>query len=257
MIISLRNVFFLVFLLLSSHAAFASPREDAVFIVERSGSGEALDALREHLRESFVDVYERPLSEQGIEIADRDRFKDLIPDEDVEPFVQRFLSEQVEVYLSNYSPEELAFVAAGLRLDNDATIEDVWSAAYQDKFSTALEQARGDAVLSGSEDPEFLAMEEFALALAALADSGVMQDMAADMGRDMKLGLAFVGALVSYRRDIKAFERELDSPVIVAATQDEGILAFANPIQRQTLRRQLGPTEASTGIRFIRPPIRN
>jgi len=74
----------------------------------------------------------------------------------------------------------------------------------------------------------------------------------------MRSGVASIFILVSFGHEIGRLERDLDNPVVLAALRTDGVLKFANPVQRQTLLRQLStPNDSRDGAgtaRFVKPP---
>lgn len=242
-------------LLLSGHDTLATPRSDASYIAQRNLDAEAVGALRRYLKRSFVPVYFRPISGLGIKIVDHDGFADLIPDKDVEPFIHRFTSELRDNYISIYTPKQLVSLAALLRADEDASVQEIFSKEYRRKQAAALEQARARAKSSGSDEPLVLALEEFMVQLDAFISS-FGENGAEEFAQDIALSIAPIFILARYGHEIARLERGLDNPVIIAVLKADGVLKFANPVQRQTLLRKLSTSEKADGIRFSRPPAR-
>lgn len=252
----MRNLFkaiFLISLLLSGQATLATPTADASFIIQRGLDPVWQESFHRQLKEAFVTAYFKPVSGNGIEIANMDMFVDLIPDEDIAPFTARLISANVEIYLSIYTPDQLAMIASVLRSDIDATVEEIFSKKYQQEYAVALEQARTNAQLLGSDDSLVVELEEITKQIDALLA------MAEDRGPEamrhiLKLGLTQVFAIVGFSRQIKLIEKEPDNPVTIAAIETNGVLNFANPVQRTTLLSQLSTSKNTGGIHFIRPP---
>lgn len=243
----------LTILLHSGQAALATPKDDALYIVQRNLGATEVAKIRRLLKQSFVPVYFKPLSALGIKLGDGERFTDLIPDEDVEPFLEHFLLQNVEIFVSNYRPDQLAWMASLLRADEDSSLEEILSEKYQTKAIAALEQARAKATPSGAGDPLVIGLEELVLQLDAFNtmfdDVGIeefSQDFAASMGS--------LFLLINYGHEIAEHKRELDNPVTIAVIEADGILKFSNRVQRQNLLRQLSASEHKGGIRFIKPP---
>ncbi|MCG3268898.1 hypothetical protein [Yoonia sp. I 8.24] len=245
----------LVLTLTCGHAAFATPESDARFIAQRQLGPEGLDSFRGRLNESFADVYFEPLAGLGIELIDQDRFAALVPDEDVAPFVDRFLGYTAESYLSVYSPAQLEAIATLLRADDDMTVEDVFSQNYLKQHIAALELARASIPLSGSDDPQVKVGEEFAVQLSAA--TMLLEVAVEDLVQQVALGAGFIGIFIGYANEIDQLEREIDNPVTIGALKADAILEFANPVQRQDLLRQLTRSESTGGIQFIPAPTRS
>ncbi len=207
------------------------------------------------LKEAFVASYFKPISGLGVEIADIDRFVDLIPDEEIAPYVNRLKSKTVELYLSVYSPEQLASIAAILRADKDATMEEILSLEYERRHAAALEQARTSAQPSGSDDPLVIEIEESAVQVNALATT-LEGGGGEAIGRSMGLGLATLFTVMGYSREIAQIEQKPDNPIAIAALRADGILSFANPVLQKTLLRRFSPSERTGGIQFKKPPVK-
>ena len=243
-------------LLFGGHASFATPQSDARYIAERDADPASLRASRQFLKQAFVSVYLRPLAGFGTKLADETRARNLIPEEDIAPYLDLLLSRTVEAYLSAYTPEQLASMAALLRADEDATVQDILSAEYRRKYMSALADARAQAEPSGSNDPVIVGLEEIVLKVEAF--NAAFDDNAGEaLAQDLFTATVPFLAIVQYGHEIDAIKRELDNPVTIALIQADGIITFANPVQRQTLLRQLVDSEETAGIRFITPPARN
>ncbi len=244
-------------LVLSGQVALATPQADANYIAQRSMNPTALNDLRRMLKEPFVAVYFRPLSELGIEIVDMDRFVDLIPDEDIAPVLDRYMSGTARQYLSTYTPEQLSAMAALLRADPDTSMLEILSEVYQRKLTAALEQARTEAKPSGLDDPRVIELEELSVqlnAFNALFDDDVTFFFAPDTAASSIATLLFIGG---YGREVAQLHREPNNPVTMAAIEAFGILRFANPVQRQTVLRQYSVSEDTGGVRFAKPLSRS
>ncbi len=243
-------------LLFCGQASLATPREDALFIVQRSSSPAWDDRVDLMLREAFVATYFRPISGQSVEIADFDRFIELIPDQDIAPYVERMNSEMVEVVLSIYRPDQLVRYAAALRADENATLQDIFEAETQRRSAAELERARLNRQRSGSDDPNVIALEELVVELdatTALLQGETGENLAQSMAGSMKT----LSMLMGFTREIRQIEQPPNNPVTIAALKADGILSFANPVQRQSLLRQFSTSENSGGsssILFVRPP---
>ena len=250
---NLFKLLLLTSLWLSGQVALATPQADASFIAQRNQDPAWMKTVRQMLKESFVTVYFRPISGHGVKIANVDQFIELIPDEDIAPYVDRLMSRTVEIYLSVYTPEQLASIATVLRADEDATVEEIFSEEYQQRYAAALEQARSNAHSSGSDDPLVIGLEELTVQLNAV--SAMLKGGGAErLGQDMALGIGSLFTVMGYSREITKIEREPNNPVTIAAIKADGVLRFANPVQRQTLLRQLSASKNTGGIRFIKPP---
>jgi hypothetical protein len=214
-----------------------------------------LKFVRHFLKRAFAGVYTRPFVELGIEIIDGDQVIELVPDEDVAPYIDRFLSQRTRFYTSIFTPEQLAFLAESLRKDKDISLQELLSDKYRKELAAALEKARAARSSSGSADPTVQALEEW---LAQLdATTKVLADNAESIGKSIALSIAPLLQLNAYGHEIARLHRELDNPVAIAALKKDGVLKFANPVQRQALLRQLVAPEEKSGVRFLRPPPRN
>jgi hypothetical protein len=231
----------LVLTLTCGHAAFATPESDARFIAQRQLGPEGLEACRGIFKETFAHVYFEPLAGLGIELIDQDRFAALVPDEDVAPFIDLLIAYAAENYLSDFSPAKLEAVATLLRADADVTVKEVLSRNYLEQQITALEQVQAE--------------EEFVAQLSAA--SMLMASIGEDPFQQAGLGIRVMGALGSYAREIDQLEREIDNPVVIDGLKADGILEFANPVQRQDLLRQLTRSESTGGIQFIQAPTQS
>lgn len=243
----------IVCLPLNGQMAFATPQDDARFIVERGQTTAQTQTFEDYLRKAFVTVYARPLSEFGIEIADTDQFMALIPDTDIAPYVERMTAEYIETYLSVYTPEQLAVIATLLRTDENATLKSIIEQENRQRYAAALAQAHADFPQSGSTDPLVIGIEEMTLQLDVfntLFDDDGAEQLAQGIGR----GMSILFTLMRYDREIKSLQPARDHPVTIAALKANGVLAFSNPVQRQTLLRQLAPPTTTGGIQFIKPP---
>jgi len=247
--------FLLAALFLSAQVALATPQADANYIAQRNLSPTVLIDLKRMLKEPFVPVYFRPLSELGIEIVDMDRFVDLIPDEDIAPVLDRYMSGTAKKYLSTYTPEQLAAMAALLRADPDTSMLEILSEVYQQKLTASLEQAGTEAKPSSLDDPQVRALQELSVQLNAVnADDDVTFFLDPDTAASSIAALLLFGG---YGREVAKLHREPNNPVTMAAIEEDGILRFANPVQRQTLLRQFSESENTGGARFVKPPSRN
>ncbi|KJZ19916.1 hypothetical protein [Loktanella sp. S4079] len=243
----------LVTFMLSGQAILATPLSDARYIAQRDLDHAALSTMQRLLKGQFVNVYLRPFSGLGIEVIDEDRFIDLIPDEDVAPFLDHYLAQSAENYLSIYTPEQLASMATLLRTNDDASMEEILSEEYRRELEIAVEKARTTAQPSGSDDPLVLGLEEMIVQLEAI---NVMLDGdgAEAIAQHFTASIAPLFMLMRYSREISQLERDFDNPVTIAVLNEHGILRFANPVQRQTLLRQLSASKDTGGIQFITPP---
>jgi hypothetical protein len=235
--------------LVTGHAALASPRDDAVYIVQRDLTPEWLDRVRSTIGRAFVFVYSKPLLRLNIEVADEDQFLELIPDEDIAPFVERYRVGLVEAYLSVYTPEQLAVVAEFLRADEGAKAEDLFSEVYLQKHIDALQHARANAQTLSSDDPQVKELEEFIAHQNASMAS--LEDSIDEIAQDTTVAFATLFTLMGYVMEINELEREFDHPVTVAALKTDGVFNYSNPVQRQTLIRELSSFESTSGIQFI------
>lgn len=245
--------FILLSFLVFGQATLASPHDDARLIVQRSSNPESLEFFQRSLRKQFVDVYFHPIAGQGVRIADEERFMDLIPDEDVSPFIDRLLSETVENFVSTFSAEQLAAIAAVMRLDENATLQEILSEQYRQEYVAALSEARSGATPSGSDDPLVVGLEEVIIRLDAMTRA-LDANAGKALVQHMTMGVGFISALLKYNQEITQMNRELDNPVISAALKADGILSFSNPVQRQILLRERSVSEGKSGARFLKPP---
>lgn len=238
---------------LYGQVALASPQADARLIAQRSLDPELLEFTKRKLKERFVDVYFKPLSGQGIEIKDAKRFVELIPDKDIAPFLDRMFSQNVENLLQIYTPEQLASIATIMRADEYATLHDVLSEEYQRDFLVALEEARSTAERSGSDDPVVVGIEELFVHLKALTET-LKGESGKALAQELAVGVGQIFALVSFNEEIGQIERDIDNPVTIAALKANGILRFANPVQRQSILRENSVSDGTGGVRILKPP---
>jgi|GEM_PF-5939255 len=212
-------------LVLSAQVAVATPQSDANYIARRYLTPAALDHLRRVLKEPLVEVYFRSLSEQGVKIVDMDRFIDLIPDEDIAPLLDHHQPHIANLYLSNYTAEQLAEMAELLRADPDTSMMEI--------HSENLHRTGATISTLGDVDDD-------------VKDTFIHESVALSVGALYVFG---------YRRqDVSQINPEPDNPVTIAALEADGILSFANPVQRQGLLRQYSVPEEIDGPRFVRPP---
>ena len=239
--------------MLSGHATWATPQADARFIAERELDAFWTSKIEDALRSYFVAVYFKPISGRGIAIADEEAFRRLIPAEDIAPYLDDLVKRIAPTYLAVLSPEQLETMAAVLRVDKEATVAKILSDAEDRKFAVALEQARANQNKSQSDDPVVVQLEELAVQMEAF--SLMIEDGGAELiGQSLGLGLAPLRAMDVYHRSIRKIEKPAQNPVTLAAIKTNGVLRFANPVQRQGLIRQLSTSEGTGNIRFIRPP---
>jgi hypothetical protein len=195
--------------LLIGNGTLANPQDNAVYIANRHLTPELLDLFREAIGRQFVVAYSKPMLRLSIDVADEDHFLELIPEEDIAQFVERFRDQIVEAYLSDYTVEQLAAISDFLRADEEAMVEDVFSEGYKEKYTFAQ--------ISG-------------------------------------IGLEMLFAPAMYTAEIKGYEYEMNNPVTVAALTADGVFNFANPVQQQTLLRQISNSQSTGGIQFIQAP---
>lgn len=246
---------FLTMLLLSGQATLASPRADANYIAQRDLDQDSLKFVRYFLKRAFAGVYTRPFAELGIEVIDEDQIIELIPDEDIAPYIDRLLIQKTELYISIFTPEQLAFLAENLRKDKTASLQELLSEEYRQELAAAREEARVTAPSSGPVDLHVQALEEWIAQVDAMTE--VLSDNTDLIGMSVAVSIAHIIQLNAYGHEIARLQRELDNPVAIAALKKHGVLRFANPVQRQALLRQLSAFEEKSGVRFSRPPSTN
>ena len=248
------KVLSLSMLLLSGHVTWATPQADARFIAERELDAFWTSKIEDALRSYFVAVYFKPISGRGVVIADEEAFRRLIPAEDIAPYLDDLVTRIAPTYLAVLNPEQLATMAAILRADKEATVAKILSNAEDRKFAVALEQARAKKNKSQSNDPTIAHLEELTVQMEAF--SLMIEDGGAELiGQSLALGLAPLRAMDVYHRSIMKIEKPAQNPVTLAAIKTNGVLRFANPVQRQGLIRKLSKSEGTGNIRFIRPPV--
>ncbi|MFQ6546485.1 hypothetical protein AADZ90_000900 [Aestuariibius sp. 2305UL40-4] len=247
------KIFFLILFMCNAHITLATPPSDASYIVQRVYDSSALRDLRYELKKRFVDVYFEPISGFGAEITDHDRFVDIIPDEDVEPYLDRFLAQSAVNHFTTYGPEKIALIAAVLRADESISVGEIFSTEYRRKTSKALEEARARTRPSDSDDPQVIALEELVARLHAI-DKLFDDDGVPELFRGSSAAFADIRTLIRYHREIKRLRRELNNPVTIRVVEADGILEFSSLVQRQSLLRQLSDSEDTGGIQFVRPP---
>lgn len=159
-----------------------------------------------------------------------DRFVDLIPDEDIAPVPNRYVSRTANIHLNSSR--------RWLRADPDTSMLEILSEVYQRSLAAALEQARPEAQPSVLDDPQVVALDELSTqlnAFNAMFDGDPAFFFAPDTAASS------IGALLvfgGYGRDVAKLHREPNNPVTIAALEEEGILSSANPVQRQTRLRE-------------------
>lgn len=254
MTILLRSLL-LTFLLFIGSTAVATPQADANLIALRNLNPALVEDLQQRLKKWFVDVYFKPISGQGIEIADLDGFIDLIPDEDIAPYVDRLVENHAETLLSALPHDQLATIAAIMRTDQDATMQDIRSEQYLNEYIAALEQARSNTEplkLNSLAEKEvealILQMDVVATLLGGKTGDALVQDLS--------IGLGYVSMLLEVGHEIEQIEHVADNPVTIAAVKADGVLKFPNPVQRQILLRRLSGSNNADGIKFLKPPSR-
>lgn len=234
-------------------SALATPRDDAMFIAKRDFGQGANNMGREIFEEAFVDVYYKPIKGLGIEIVDKDKFADLIPDEDVAPYIERLAAKYVDVYLKAFSPEQLELTVAIMRVDKQAMASNILSQNTKHRLVMALEQARANAQPSVSDDPLVAELEDLVQRLDILA-SALAENQAELLSQRLALAVSFLFLIMPLIDEISEIEKKRDNPITIAAIKANGILRFANFTQRQNLLHQLSEPEKTGGIRFIKPP---
>ncbi|MEX3015337.1 hypothetical protein [Gymnodinialimonas hymeniacidonis] len=248
------RVFVSALVLFSGQVALANPQADAILIAQRAQTPDWLETVQQTLGDALVDAYFAPIAGNGIEIADRDRFRALIPEEIVARYVEFLEQRSVDTALEVYTPEQLATIAAVLRADPDATPAEIFAEDYQQRHEAALIEARSNAVASGSDDPLVLELEEVAVRMNAL--SAMLEDGGGEaLGQDLAFGIASLFSMAAVANQLAQSEVEADNPVTFAAINERGVLRFANPTHRQTLLRQIAPSTSGGGIQFVRPLI--
>ncbi len=259
---NLFKILLAIALLLGGQTALASPRDDALYIAQRSITPEQQAALEGFLKIAFVDAYYRPLAGRGIEIADQERFMELIPDEDIAPYMERLFSQSVENFLAIYDAEQLAAMAGLLRSFEDVPANEVLSRDFQDRLQAAMETRTPTPPISETDAPIDIAAKELIAQLDAFV---TFMDVygAERFAQDLSAGLGSFFALIAYGHEIAELRPAPDNPVTLSAIQADGILQFANRVQQQTLLAELQSiddtdvTNNTGGIRFIKPPARN
>ncbi|SMX31087.1 hypothetical protein [Octadecabacter ascidiaceicola] len=263
---SLCRAFILAVFLPSMQTAFAAPYADAQLIIQRSTGAEWDTLVEQTLRAAFVQAYFGPISDRSVRIADGEAFAALIPNEEVAPYEDQMRAVPLELMMHYYSADQLASIAAIMRIDETATLEDIKSNALSERAEAALAQARADAQVSGADDAATQELEALTAqlnAFSAMVESGLGESMAQDIG----VGMGALTKLMSFSREISQLERHANNPVTIAAIETDGVLAFSNPVQHRSLLREItshpaaiasdeGATAQETGgIRFIRPPV--
>lgn len=237
-------------LVMVSLAASASPKADARFVAEREFALTWQAAAEQSLKTAFVEVYFKPLEGRGIEIADADAFRALIPDEDVAPYHQVLVEDTTAMLLDVLEPAQLRDLAMILRTNDQLTVTQVFSDEFAQTFNASLAERRA---ASQETAPNLVALEDLANqmdAFSATLDQGGAETIA----RDMALAAGPLFRLIGLGRTITQTEVPVTHPVTVAAIETPGVLKFANPVQRQSLLREIKGAQTSTGIRFIKPP---
>lgn len=232
--------------------AFASPREDAQYLVQRSFDEASLVHADVSIRQALVKIYVRPLSGEGIHLASKDKFADILPDEIVQPYLTELTSDLVERHLKVYSQAELEFYSDLLRANEGKSYQEVFDEHFQRKFEAALEQSKSELEPPPTDDPVVVALYELTAGLSAMTDvlevTGLHQDMA--------IALGYVASLTGITQEISRIEIKIDDPIVILAVKSPGVLKFSNPTVQQDFLRRYDPkkSEANTGIQFVSPP---
>ena len=249
------KLFFLAVCLLGGNVVLATPEADAAYAARRFFKPAQLKVVEEKIKDALVTAYYRPLSELGIDLIDRERFFDLIPDDDVAHYIDRILELSAEKYLSIYTPEKLASVANRLRTDSELTTKDVLNEPMQQKYLIALEEARKQATTSGSEPSELvLQLKAFTATYGDERFKGFNNIVVAYLASLNAPFMAPVRLSQDALNAIEGLEPDLDHPTILLVLREDGIFRFVNPVQQQTLIRQLEPKKSVGGITFQKPP---
>jgi hypothetical protein len=249
----MKNIFVAILLLCSPFAAWATPQDDALFVAQREYEVSLKETIETALRSYFVPVYFRPLEGQGVKIADRSAFADLVPDDVIAPYRDHWLKQTSDQYLSILGPERISTIAEILRLDEEMTLNRLLKAEEDKRFATALADARAQTETTASDNPNQSAVEELTVQLRAF--NAAMDDGGSEaFAESFAVGMASIIALGAYSRAIYKIEKPLNNPVTRAAIETRGVLSFANPVQRQALLREIAASEKAPGIRFRKPP---
>ncbi|MEL6681905.1 MAG: hypothetical protein AAFQ09_04585 [Pseudomonadota bacterium] len=232
---------------------WATPEDDALLIAERWFDEQWREMAEDRIKRAFVAAYFQPLAGQGISILDEDRFMALVPATDIAPHMTRLIAQIATGYEAVLTPAQLAAFSEVLRADQGLTLSEMMSDNFQRKLTDALDEVRLSAPASDTDDPEVLALQELAVQLEAFEQA--MSDGGAEaFGQGLVLGISPLFAIMRTAGDIGRMEVDLNNPVSIAALRANGVLRFSNPVQRQTLLRQVDRSDVAGGIRFIRPP---
>ena len=250
------KILLMIVLLAGGQSALASPRDDAIYIAQRRTNPEQQAALEGFLRDALVDAYFRPLSGPGIEIADKERFMELIPDEDIAPYMEHYFSHTVQNYLSIYDSEQLAALAGLLHSFEDTPVDEILSRDFQDRLQAALETRAPTPPISETDAPADIAVKELVVQLDAFV---TFMDVYGTerFAQDFSVSIGSLVFLTHYGQEIRRLRPARNNPVTLSAIQADGVLQFANRVQQQTLLTELQGSEDTGGIHFIKPPAGN
>jgi hypothetical protein len=106
-----------LFSLSSIGTALATPQEDATYIVQQTASAAILEGVFVATRPVLLASIQNNLNALGIELDDPDRFFDIFIEEFTMAFLEEFHDDLIELYLAEFTPEQLAAMVVFYKSD--------------------------------------------------------------------------------------------------------------------------------------------
>lgn len=250
---SLIGLLLLALFVSNGQFALATPLSDAMFIAQRNVEKLSDTSIEKHLKEQLVQVHARPLLAEGIKINDAGRFAELIREEDIAPLKELYLSDIVERYVLTFTPEQLSVIASLMRENDTISFGQILSKDFAQQQAAALKQARASATPSGLDDPLILQAEQMVRKLNVLNEL-LQNERGGFMMEGIALAMSSAIGAMRVGREIDGLQRGIDHPVTIAALKADGVLGFANLVQRQSLLRKFAAPTRTGGVSFQRPP---
>lgn len=118
-ILPARYFFFATIIALSCYASTsqATPQEDADYIADQTVTRELFEAALEAERSTIVSAIQFDLQSKGVILPHPDRFLDLIMEEFIDGFTETMQNETANLYVKQFSEQELADIAAFYRTE--------------------------------------------------------------------------------------------------------------------------------------------
>lgn len=219
-------------------ACAQSANEDARYIATMQFTDDPERSPAMELRRQFAAIYAKPLNERGIQVLDEQRFRHLIPQEDISPILERYVTNQVAFFERNFSSSELATLTTFLRENDDLTIQNLLELQQKAEALQTLEN-----VLSASSATSGSSSDGLPLAQAAqvLRDEiEILDSIDRELfNRMIAAQVNIVFFLEPVKRQISEMTRDLDNDVVRNALAADGILGFPSEDHRNELLRAL------------------